>query len=148
MANLIDLESKSKLSHYSNFKTRSLNVLELIETIFGPVPINLVKNEPSLINENWPRFNVISDDKFNVNSALVPRILSGVNVQPTGVLKLFCEHPNLTWEHVKNIPSRPLSNITKDPQIPSMPLHVIVQKLSKPIWTSGTVYHDIVLLIK
>ena len=35
---------------------------------------------------------------------------------PTGVLKLFCDHPNLTWDHVNNIPSRRLSNITKGPQ--------------------------------
>ena len=42
--------------------------------------------------------------------------MSIVEVKPTGVLKLFCDHPNLTWDHVNNIPSRPLSNITKGPQ--------------------------------
>ena len=42
--------------------------------------------------------------------------MSGVDVKPTGVLKLFCDHPNLNWDHVKNIPSRPLTGITKGPQ--------------------------------
>ena len=40
MANMYDLESKRKLSYHSNFGTRSLNVLQLLETIFGPVPFN------------------------------------------------------------------------------------------------------------
>ena len=35
MANMIDLDSKRKLSHYSDFETRSLNALELMEGIFG-----------------------------------------------------------------------------------------------------------------
>ena len=116
MANMIDLDSKRKLSYYSDFETRSLNVLELMESIFGPSPINPVYIEDSLINENWPRFNIISDVNFTVNSPLIPCILSGVNVKPTGVLKMFCDHPNLTWNHVNNIPSRPLPGITKGPQ--------------------------------
>ena len=113
---MIDLESKRKLSYYSDFKTRSLNVLELMEGIFGTPPVNPVNIEDSLINENWPRFNVISDVNFTVNSPLVPCILSGVNVKPTGVLKVFCDHPNLTWNHLTNIPSRPLTGITKGPE--------------------------------
>ena len=28
-------------------------------------------------------------------------------------MKLFCDHLNLTWEHVNNIPSRPITSITK-----------------------------------
>ena len=87
-----------------------------MESIYGPPPINPVNFEPSVINENWPRFNIISDVNFTVNSPLVPCILSGLNVKPTGVLKLFCDHPNLTWDHVKNVPSRPLTGITKGPQ--------------------------------
>ena len=55
MANMIDLDSKRKLSYYSNLQTRSLNALELMENIFGPPPINPVNFEDSLINENWPR---------------------------------------------------------------------------------------------
>ena len=43
----------------------------------------------------------------------MPCISSIVNVKPTGVLKLFCEHPNLTWKHVTKILSRPLTSITK-----------------------------------
>ena len=96
MANMIDLERRRKLSFCSNFELRSLNVLELMESIFGPAPINPVNIEDSLINENWPRLKIISDVNFTVNSPLVPCILSGVNVKPTGVLKLFCDHPNLT----------------------------------------------------
>ena len=113
MANMIDLDSKRKLSYYSDFETRSLNVWELMESIFGPPPVNPVNIEDSLINENWSRFNVISDVDFNVNSPLVPCILSCVNVKPTGVLKLFCDHSNLTWNHLTNISSRPLTGITK-----------------------------------
>ena len=37
---MIDLDSFRKIFYYSNFKTRSLNVLELMESIVGPVPIN------------------------------------------------------------------------------------------------------------
>ena len=116
MANMIDLDSKRKLSFYSDFETRSLNVLELMESIFGPAPINAVNFESSVIDENWPRFNIISDVNFTVNSPLVPCILSGVNVKPMGVLKLFCDHPALIWNHVNNIPLRPLTGITKGPQ--------------------------------
>ena len=114
---MIDLDSKRKLSFvYSDIETRSLIVLELMESIFGPMPINPVHIADSLINENWPRFDIISDVNFTVNSPLVPCILSGVNVKPKGVLKLFCDHPNLTWNYVNNIPSRPLTGITKGPQ--------------------------------
>ena len=66
MANMIDLDSFRKLSYYSNFETRSLNVLELVESIFGPPPVNPVNIEDSLINENWPRFN-----GFNVFPMLI-----------------------------------------------------------------------------
>ena len=116
MANLIDLESNSKLSSYSNFETRSLKVLELMESIFGPPPLNPVNVQSSNFNENWPCFNTISDVNFTVTSRLVPCILSSVDVKPTDVIKLFCDHPNLVWDHVKFIPSRPLTNITKGPQ--------------------------------
>ena len=54
---MIDLDSKRKLSYYSDFKTRSLNALELMESIFGPMPFNPVNIEDSLINGNWPRFD-------------------------------------------------------------------------------------------
>ena len=101
MANMVDLDSKRELSHYSDFEKRSLNVLEHMESIFSPLPINPFNIEDSLINENWPRFNVISDVNFTVNSPLVPCILSGVNIKLTGVLKLFCDYPYLTWNHLK-----------------------------------------------
>ena len=113
---MIDLVSKRNFFYYSDFETRSLNVWQLMEGFFGPPPINPVNIDDSLINENWPRFNIISDVNFNVSSPLVPCILSGINVKPTGVLKLFCDHPNLTWNHVNSIPSRPLTGITKGPQ--------------------------------
>ena len=113
---MIDLDSKRKLSYYSDFETRSLNILELMESLFGPPPINPVNIEDSLINENWPRFNVISDVNFTVISPLAPCILSGVNVKPTSVIKVFSDHPNLTWNHLTNIPSRPLTGITKGPE--------------------------------
>ena len=88
-ANMIDLESKRELSYCSYFETRSLIILELSENIFGPGPINPVNIEPSNIIENLPRFTIISDVGFTVNSPLIPCILSGVNVKPTGKLKLF-----------------------------------------------------------
>ena len=116
MAIKIDLDSKRKLSYYSDFETRSLNVLEIMESIFGPMLNNPVNIEDSLINANWPRFDFISEVNFTANSPLVPCILSSVDVKPTGVLKLFCDHPNLAWDHVDNIPSRPLTSITKGPQ--------------------------------
>ena len=116
MASMIDLHSFRKLSYYCNFETRRLNVLQLMEGIFGPPLIKPVIFEDYLVNENWPRFDVISDVNFTVNSPLVPCILSSVDVKPTGVKKLLCDHPNLTWDHVNNITSRPLTGITKDPQ--------------------------------
>ena len=70
MANMIDLDSKRKLSYYSDLETRSLNVFELMENLFGPMPINPVNIEDSLINEHWPRFDVISDVNFTVNTPL------------------------------------------------------------------------------
>ena len=33
---MIDLDSKRKLSYYSDFETRSLLVLEFMESLFGP----------------------------------------------------------------------------------------------------------------
>ena len=68
MANMIDLDFKRKLSYYSDFETRSSTGLELMESIFGPAPINPVNIESSVINENWPCFNIISDVNFTVNS--------------------------------------------------------------------------------
>ena len=54
MANMIDLDSKRKLSYYSDFETRSLNVLELMESFFGPMPINPVNIEDSLLMKIGP----------------------------------------------------------------------------------------------
>ena len=71
MLNVSDSDSFPKLSYYFDYETRSLNVLELTESIFGPAPINPDSVEPSTINENWPRFNVFSDVSFTVNSPLV-----------------------------------------------------------------------------
>ena len=116
MANMTDLDSKRKLSYYSDFETRSLKVLELMEGIFGPPPIIPVIIKDSLINEKWPRFDNISDVNFTVNSPFLPCILSGVNVKPTRVLKVFSDHPILIWNHLNNIPSRPLTGLTKCPQ--------------------------------
>ena len=82
---MINLDSFRKLSFSSDFETRSWNVLELMENIFWPALINPVNVEPSIINENRPRFNIISDVNFTVNSSHVPCILSSVKVKPTGV---------------------------------------------------------------
>ena len=52
MARLIDLDFVRELSFYSTFLTRFwwLNVLELMESIFGPIPINLVDIGRSITN--------------------------------------------------------------------------------------------------
>ena len=145
MANMIGLDSFRKLFFCSNFETRSFHVLEQMKSIFGPVRVNPVNIEPSNINETWPRFKIISNNNFCVNSPLVPCILCSVNVKPTGVIKLLCGHPNLTWKHANNFCLRPLTNITKGP---SMPLQEIFQIPSKPIWTSATAYPHIASMIK
>ena len=44
---MIDLDSKRKLSYYFNFETRSIYVLEPMESVFGPVLYNPVNVEPS-----------------------------------------------------------------------------------------------------
>ena len=56
-----------------------------MEGIFGRPPISPVNIEDSLINENWPRFDNISDVNSTINSPLVPRILSSVDVKAMGV---------------------------------------------------------------
>ena len=124
VANMDDLDSVRNLSYYSNFERWSLNVLELRETIFGLAPVNFVHIEPSTVDESWPRSNKISDVNFTVNSPLVLCILSGVDVKPTGVINLSYHHSILNWQHVNNIPSRPLTNITK---VPSMALQLTLQ---------------------
>ena len=87
-----------------------------MENIFDPVPINPVNIELSIIYESWSRLNILSDVNFTVNSPLVPCLLSSVNVKPTGILRVFCDRSDLCWEHVNNIPSRTLTNITKRAQ--------------------------------
>ena len=69
-----------------------------------------------LLRKVGPVLIFFSDVNFTVSSPLVPCFLSGVNAKPTGILKLFCDHPNLTWNHANNIPSRLLTGITKGPQ--------------------------------
>ena len=36
-------------------------------------------------------------------------------IKATGVIKLFCDYSNLTWHQLNNIPSCPLTSITKGP---------------------------------
>ena len=62
------------------------------------------------------KISPVSDVSSTVTSPLSLCIFSSVDVEPTGVLTLFCDHPILTWDHVNNIPSRPLTSITKGPQ--------------------------------
>ena len=42
--------------------------------------------------------------------------MSNVDAKPTSLIQLFCDHKNLSWDHVNNIPSRSLTSITKGPQ--------------------------------
>ena len=113
---MIDMVSSPNFSYYFNPETLNVNVLELMESFFGPVPFNFVNIEDSLIKENWHRFSKISNVNLSVISPLVPYIFSNVNVKPTGVLKLFWYHPKLIREHVNTISSRPLASITKGPE--------------------------------
>ena len=57
---MIDLDSFRKFSECSNFETLSWNFLQLMKSIYGPVPIDLVNFEPSIINDNSPRLNIFS----------------------------------------------------------------------------------------
>ena len=102
-----------------------------MESISGPAPINPVNGEPSFFSENWPHFIV----KFTVISTLVPCILSSVKLKPTIVIKLFCDHPILTWQHVNDIPSRPLTHITKGPQ------NAVTSKFAKSIEADMDFHH-------
>ena len=113
---MINLNYFHKFSYYSILETRSLIVLRLMESIFGPVPINPVNIEQSLINKTWPCFSKFFNVNSSINSAFVPCILSNVNVQPTSLLKQFCDNPDLTWEQINQIPSRLLASITKGPE--------------------------------
>ena len=54
MANMIDLDSFPKLSFYSNFETRSFNVLEIMESIFGPPLLILLILKISLLMKIGP----------------------------------------------------------------------------------------------
>ena len=106
-----------------------------MESLFDPVPNNPVKMELSITNEKWPRFNVTSNVNFTVNYPLVPSILSSVDIKPTSIIKLFCDHPNLPWEHVNKIPC-PLTSITKGPEHAGT--RNFTDILSKLIWISVT----------
>ena len=114
MAKLVDLESKRKIFDYSTCETRCLNNLGLLESICHLVPINPVNIEPSSCNENWPRFIVFP---LLILAWTPPssRVSCLVNFKPIGVLKLFCDHRHITWEHVDNIPPRPQTGVTKGP---------------------------------
>ena len=87
-----------------------------MRSVFGPIPNNPVNIEPSIVHQKWPRFDVLSNNNFTLKSPFVPYTLSRVNVKPTSVIKLLYDHPNLSWERVKNITSRPLAIITKGPE--------------------------------
>ena len=106
---MTDLDCKRELVQYFTFGLCSLYVCQFMESIFVPVPITPINIDPSIINEKWPRFIIISDVNFAQISPFVPCILSSVNLELTGLLKLFCDYPNSTWEHVNNI----LTSITK-----------------------------------
>ena len=60
MVRRIDLDCFHKLSYYSDFGTQTLKFSELMESIFGTFTINPVNIEPSIVDENWPRFNITS----------------------------------------------------------------------------------------
>ena len=68
MAKLIYLGAKPKVSFYCPFKTLKLNVLELMENIFVPIPIYRVNIEHSINYKILPCFNFIPDGIFIVNS--------------------------------------------------------------------------------
>ena len=87
--------------------------MNLIQSIFSSVSNNPGKIEDSIINENWPRFKIISEVNSTVNSRLVPCILSNVKVKPVVVVKLFSDYLNLSLELVNSNPSRPRTSITK-----------------------------------
>ena len=77
-------------------------------------------NNPStsdfaVIHEIWPRFSTLNNINFDSNSPQQPRILAGVDVQPSGVLKHLSDKSDLIWSDFENIPSHNLINITKEP---------------------------------
>ena len=76
----------------------------------------LSKLNLQLLLKTGARSNFFSDVDFTQNSPFVPCIISGVNVKPTGVIKLLCDYPILTSGHVNNIFSRPLTSFTKVPE--------------------------------
>ena len=80
--------------------------------ICGPVPFNPDNIEPSIINEKGERSKNSSDFELTINSFIVLCIMSSVKSKPTGVVKLSCDQPKLTWGHINNIRSRPLTSIT------------------------------------
>ena len=54
--------------------------------------------------------------RFKVTYPFILCILSSINVEPTGVTKLFCDRRKITWESVNKIPSHPLTSITQGPK--------------------------------
>ena len=82
---MIDLDVSHRTSSLSNLVLRIVNVLELMAFICGPVPNNAFNIECSIINEHWPRSNIIPDIISTVQSPLVPCILSSVKMKPMGV---------------------------------------------------------------
>ena len=66
---------------------------------------NPVHLEPSVINENRPHSTDSFDDSFNLDSPLVQCTFPCAHVKPSGVLKQFCNHSDLAWEHENTSPN-------------------------------------------
>ena len=67
--------------------------MEILFVAVFPYPVNI---EHSIVNEKWPRSRIISHVNFTVSFHFVPGTLPSVNVKPTDLLKVFCDHTNLT----------------------------------------------------
>ena len=116
MAKSIDLEPKRKLLLIPSSKHVNWIFWSLWKAVLVLFLINPVNFEHSIMKEKWPRFKIISEGNLAVTFLHNPCILFGVKVKPTGVIKLFFDYATLFWEHVNNIPSRPLNSITKGPE--------------------------------
>ena len=106
------MRRKSRDCQYSSdFNTGSIDTVEQMDVLFS------LRDCPdfNIIHSEWQRFPVLTHVNFTYNSPTEPCILSNVNIESRGVPKELTELPSHTWQHLENLPGRPLTGITYGP---------------------------------
>ena len=101
--------------YYTDYSTRSQDVITRIDNLFQCFQEFLSTPDFVIIHELWPRFPTLPSNNFSMISPPQPCILSGADVQPKGILKEFCEAENLSWTQVEEKAAPVLLKLTHGP---------------------------------